>query len=199
MAIKQIRFDSRRRTLFLALSLLLAAVVVAALMLQKGSTTKVYLVANRDLGAGTVITQGDVRKTELSLGSQAAQYLSAVPPGAVLSSPVLVGELIPRRAAVSTLPGAAKPLRITPSSPLSERIRVGSRVQLWFTAKTIGADTVTSAVQLLAAAEVLAIHPGESSMGRKIDDVELAVPTENLPAVITAIASSGFLSVVSES
>lgn len=199
MAIKQFRFDSRRRTLFLALSLLLAAVVVAALMLQQGSTAKVYLVANRDLGAGTLITQSEVRKAELSLGAQAAQYLSAVPLGAVLNSPVLAGELIPARAAVASLPGVSKPLRITPSSPLSERIRVGSRVQLWFSARVVGAATVESAVQLLAGAEVLAIHSGESSMGRQIDDLELAVPAENLPAVITAMASAGFISVVSES
>lgn len=198
MAMRQLRFDSRRRTLLLAVGLLLAAILVAAAMLQQGSATQVYLVANRDLGVGSSIGQAEVASAELNLGSQAGNYLSHLPTGAILSAPVLAGELIPKRAAVAALPALTKPVRITPSSPLSARIRIGSRVQLWFAAKTIGAETIASAVQLLGDAQVLAIHRGESSMGKQIDDVELAVPTQSLNAVITAIASAGYLSVVSE-
>jgi hypothetical protein len=72
-------------------------------------------------------------------------------------------------------------------------------VQLWFVPKANTANTVVSAIQLLANTEVLAIHQGEQSMGRAIDDLELAVPTQTLSAVITAIASAGYVSVVSES
>jgi hypothetical protein len=71
-------------------------------------------------------------------------------------------------------------------------------VQLWFVPKAVGIDTVSNAVQLLADTQVLAIHRGEASMGKQIDDVELAVPAESLSAVVTAIASAGYVSVISE-
>jgi hypothetical protein len=184
--------------MLLAIGLLLAAVLVAAALLQQSSATKVYLVANRDLGVGTAITAQDVRQAELNLGSQARWYLSSITRGAVLTSPVLAGELIPAKATLPIASPATRPVRVTPSSPLSARIRVGSLVQLWFAPKAVGVAAVSNAIQLLANTQVLAIHKGEASMGRQIDDVELAVPTENLTAVITAIASAGYLSVISE-
>ena len=198
MGMRQIRFDSRRRTLLMAIGLLLAAVLVAAALLQQSSATKVYLVANRDLGAGATITAQDVRTAELSLGAESRQYLTALQSGIVLASPVLAGELIPARAALGVLSPSTKPVRVTPSSPLSTRIRVGSHVQLWFVPKAVGVDTVSNAVQLLADTQVLAIHKGEASMGKQIDDVELAVPVASMTAVITAIASAGYVSVISE-
>ena len=48
--------DSKRRTLILAIGLLLAAILVAGALLQQSSNTKVYLVANRDLAAGTQLS-----------------------------------------------------------------------------------------------------------------------------------------------
>ena len=198
MGMRQIRFDSRRRTLLMAIGLLLAAVLVAAALLQQSSATKVYLVANRDLGAGATITAQDVRTAELSLGAESRQYLTALQSGIVLASPVLAGELIPARVALGALSPSTKPVRVTPSSPLSTRIRVGSHVQLWFVPKAVGVDTVSNAVQLLADTQVLAIHKGEASMGKQIDDVELAVPVASMTAVITAIASAGYVSVISE-
>ena len=198
MGIRQIRFDSRRRTMLLAIGLLLAAVLVAAALLQQSSSTKVYLVANRDLGVGKAITAQDVRQAELNLGGQARWYLTSLPAGAVLSSPVLAGELIPVKATLPAASPATRPVRVTPSSPLSSRIRVGSHVQLWFVPKPVGAAVAANAIQLLADTQVLAIHKGEASMGRQIDDVELAVPSESLTAVITAIASARYVSVISE-
>ena len=56
---------------------LLAAVLVAAALLQQSSATKVYLVANRDLGAGATITAQDVRTAELSLGAESRFKLVA--------------------------------------------------------------------------------------------------------------------------
>ena len=198
MGIRQIRFDSRRRTLLLAIGLLLAAVLVAAALLQQSSATKVYLVANRDIGVGSALTASDVRGAELALGSESGKYLSSLPNGLVLSTAVLAGELIPARATLAALNSATKPVRVTPSSPLSTRIKVGSHVQLWFVPKVVGSDTVSNAIKLLADAQVLAIHKGEASMGKQIDDVELAVPVESMTAVITAIASAGYVSVISE-
>jgi len=198
MAVKTIRFDSRKRTLILAIGLLLAAILVAGALLQQTGSTKVYLVANRDLAAGTAISAQDVRPAELNLGAEAAAYLGQLNPGTVLAGSILSGELIPRRALVNTIAPATKPVRVTPSEPLSTRIRIGSRVQLWFVPKALGVEAVSTAVQLLGDAEVLAIHRGEASMGRQIDDIELAVPSDSLTAVITAIASAGYVSVVSE-
>lgn len=198
MGVRQIRFDSRRRTLLLALGLLAAAVLVAAALLQQSSATKVYLVANRDLGVGTPLSSQDLRSTELSLGAEGRYYLSAINPGTVLSHAVLAGELIPAKSILGEVSATTKPVRVTPSSPLSARIKVGSRVQLWFVPKAVGIDTVSNGVQLLADTQVLAIHRGEASMGKQIDDVELAVPVESLSAVVTAIASAGYVSVISE-
>lgn len=199
MAIKTIRLDNRRRTLILAIGLLLAAILVAGALLQQTGSTKVYLVANRDLPAGTAISAQDFRQAELGLGAESNAYLSQLKPGTVLAGSLQSGELVPRRAVITAIETTTKPVRVTPSDPLSTRIRIGSRVQLWFVPKAVGVEVTSKAVQLLGAAEVLAIHKGELSMGRQIDDVELAVPTESLTAVITAIASAGYVSVVSES
>lgn len=199
MAVKTIRLDSRRRTLILAIGLLLAAILVAGALLQQSQTTKVYLVANRDLPAGAIVTQQDFRTAELSLGAEAKTYLSAIKPGTALAASIPAGELVPARAVFAEIAANTRPVRVTPSEALSSRIRIGSRVQLWFVPKAVGLETVSNAVQLLANTEVLAIHKGEASMGKQIDDLELAVPTESLTAVITAIASAGYVSVVSES
>ncbi len=197
MAVKT--FDSKRRTLILAIGLLLAAILVAGALLQQSANTKVYLVANRDLAAGTLLSAQDVRMAELNLGAEDKTYLASFKSGTVLANSVPAGELIPRRATAVALSPETKPVRVTPSQPLSSRIRVGSRIQLWFVPKPLAADTVANAIQLLGNTEVLAIHKGEQSMGRTIDDIELAVPINNLSAVITAIASAGFVNVVSES
>ncbi len=191
--------DSKRRTLILAIGLLLAAILVAGALLQQSSNTKVYLVANRDLAAGTQLSAQDVRLAELNLGAEEKTYLASFKLGTVLANSVPAGELIPSRATTSALAPETKPVRVTPSQPLSTRIRVGSRIQLWFVPKSISADTAVSAIQLLGNTEVLAIHKGEQSMGKTIDDIEIAVPIDNLTSVITAIASAGFVSVVSES
>lgn len=199
MGIRTVRLDSRRRTLILAIGLLLAAILVAGALLQQSSSTKVYLVANRDLPAGAAITTRDIRQAELSLGMEGHLYLNQLKPGSVLAGSVIGGELIPRRAVITAIQPTTKPVRVTPSDPLSTRIRIGSHVQLWFVPKAVGVETTANAVQLLGDAEVLAIHKGELAMGRQIDDIELAVPNESLTAVITAIASAGYVSVVSES
>lgn len=199
MAIKTIRLDNRRRTLILAIGLLLAGILVAGALLQQSSSTKVYLVANRDLPAGTSVTAQDFREAELGLGAEGRFYVSQLKLGTVLAGTVLSGELVPRRALISAIEPTTKPVRVTPSNSLSTRIRIGSRVQLWFVPKVVGVEIRSTAIQLLGNAEVLAIHKGELSMGRQIDDVELAVPEESLTAVITAIASAGYVSVVSES
>ena len=197
MAIKTI--DSKRRNLILAIGLLLAAILVAGALLQQSSNTKVYLVANRDLAAGTQLSAEDVRLAELNLGTEDKTYLASFKLGTVLANSVPAGELIPSRATTASLAPETKPVRVTPSQPLSTRIRVGSRIQLWFVPKSISADTVVNAIQLLGNTEVLAIHKGEQSMGKTIDDIEISVPIANLTAVITAIASAGFVSVISES
>lgn len=59
MALKPLRLDSRRRSLILAIGLLLAAILLAGVLLQQSNTTKVYLVANRDLPAGKAVTAQD--------------------------------------------------------------------------------------------------------------------------------------------
>ena len=199
MAIKSFRLDNRRRTLILAIGLLLAAILVAGALLQQSRSTKMYLVANRDLAAGTQLSAQDVRLAELNLGAEAKVYLTQFRVGTVLASSVISGELIPVRATTTSLAPETKPVRITPTDPVSSRIRVGSRVQLWFVPKPLNSETAANAIQLLSNTEVLAIHKGEVSMGRAIDDFELAVPTQNLTAIITAIASAGYVSVVSES
>lgn len=198
MAVKPFRFDSRRRTLVLAIGLLLASILVAAALLQKSSDTKVYLVANRDLAAGTELTANDVQIAELSLGTAQGVYLSKFTTGTTLSSSVPAGELIPISATLESLTADIKPVRIKPTEPLSSRIRVGSLVQLWFVPKAQGLAQSSVAIKLLGNTKVLAIHRGEQSMGQTIDDLEIAVPSDSLSAVITAIASAGYVSVVSE-
>lgn len=198
MAVKSFSLNSRRRTLLLAVGLLLAAILVSAALLQQSGNTKVYLVANRDLAAGTALSAQDVRLAELNLGSEAKTYITGFKTGTILVSSVIAGELIPVRATTQMLAPQSKPVRITPSEPLSTRIRVGSRVQLWFVPKS-NTNDAANAIQLLGDTEVLAIHKGDQSMGKTIDDLELAVPAQNLSAIITAIASAGYVSVVSES
>lgn len=199
MALKPLRLDSRRRSLILAIGLLLAAILLAGVLLQQSNTTKVYLVANRDLPAGKAVTAQDFRPAELDLGAQAGRYLSQLRPGSVLASSVMLGELLPKRAMLDFIDPTSRSIRVTPSDPLSSRIRIGGRVQLWFSPESPSTQSTSNAVQLLSNAEVLAIHSGEQSMGKQIDDVELAVPIESLTSVITAIASAGYLSVISES
>ena len=198
MAVRSIRLDGRRRTLLMAVGLLLAAIAVALALMQQSSRTETYLVANRDLGAGSSIQAGDFREERLSLQGRSSQYLGSVLPGQQLSSAVLAGQLLPRSAVSPIFDSTLKPLLVTPSQPLSARIHVGSNVQLWYVPKQVNNSTPSSAVQLLVGVAVLAIHQNDGTLGRAAADIELAVPQTSLPTVITAIAASGFLSVVAE-
>lgn len=188
---------TRNRSLFLAIALVLAAVLLALALIRQSSSTETYLVASRDLGTGTAVQATDFRQTQAALGAQSGLYLSKPPVGAILASPVLANQLVPKAAIANLTQPNFKPLLITPSQSLSKNIRVGSRVQVWFVPKQTSQTGL--AVQLLKQSEVLAIHKPEDSLGKSISDIEVAVPQESLAAVITAIASAGFISVISES
>lgn len=187
---------TRSRSLLLAIGLILAAALVAFALIRQSSATETYLVANHDLATGSQLQAGDFRESQLALGPQAGTYLKQLPKGAVLASAVLTGQLLPRSALALTTNPNYKPLLITPTGELGQSIRVGSLVQLWFVPKQ---NTESStAVQLLSQSEVLAIHKTDQSLTSTPTNLELAVPNEALPVVITAIASAGFISVVSE-
>lgn len=187
---------ARQRTLLLAIALIIAAALVSFALIRQSQTTETYLVATHDLASGTRLQVTDLRQTQAALGTSASHYLHEFQSGLTLRGAVLAGQFIPATAITKLDPQTAKPVLVTPSQALSKNIRVGSRIQLWFVPKQN--TEAGQAVQLLQQAEVLSIQQPEQAFGQSNSNVEVAVPQESLTAVITAIASAGFISVISE-
>lgn len=117
------------------LVLVVAAVVIGARVVAAGNRTSPVWTAARDLAAGTVLTETDLRPAEVNLGDTGGLYLTPAgdsPVGLVLGDRVAAGALVPH-AAVESVPDSrlvaigVDPDRIPPG------VAHGSVVDLYLT------------------------------------------------------------------
>jgi hypothetical protein len=186
---------------------LLAGVALVAVSVALGSwvvraaerTVPVY-VARQTTVPGTAIgpealAVADVRPGTVDL----ARYLRAdqpLPAGAVALRVVEAGELLPASAVGSADALALRPVSVPVSGQVPEAVRTGARVDLWFSPKAASDETATPS-QLAAGLTVAQVdRPQGAFAAGGTTTVHVLVPTDQLPQILGALATSGRVDVV---
>ena len=164
------------------LSLIALAVVVVTL----NKPLPTYLVAKRALAPGEQITAQDVDFLNLNLGPLESNYLREIPVDLAVRSAVPAGELIPVSRLGTQLSENQTAIRILPATKPASSVVAGTLVSVW---QVIEVEGQFQPQQLVATAEVAAIHYGEGLFSEDIPEVELLVGREQAMLVITALAA----------
>lgn len=191
---------------------LLTGVVIVALSVALGSwafsaasRTAPVFVADGALTPGDVLTAGSLRSADVRLGAGEGRYLPAdepLPADLVVLRVVDDGELVPLTAlgADADVRSVAVPV----SSGLSDRIRAGAVVDLWFVPdapvdRTSAGGTADKPEPSTLAQNVV-VEQVDAEEGAIVVDgtvtLHVLVPTDSLPTVLTALSGSGTLAVV---
>lgn len=192
--------------LLVGVALVLGSVVLGTRVVAAADrTTPVWALA-APVAAGQAVRAGDLRPVGVRLDAPASgAYVpaSTAPDGDWVALRTLAaGELLPRSALGSAAQLTARPVTV-PLDAVPAGVEVGAQVDVWAAwpePAGAGADPVPSAPapeQLLSGAEVSAVSSGSGGLGaRRSTDVQVLVPTEELPHVLAALTSSARLLVV---
>ena len=182
-----------RKTLMLLAVALLAATLAMLFSTYRTEPLKEFLVAKRDLPSGTQLSATDFERLPVDLDERV--YLSELLPDASIAQALRRGELVPFSALGALDDRQA--IVLLPTQPISEAIRVGSRVDVWFVAKAAG-QGASVPQRVGTALEVLSISRPTSDTSFATDSLrlEVAVSPPDLPALMLASADGGFIGVV---
>jgi hypothetical protein len=191
------RFGLANRRAVILLAVALIAVTLAMIFATfRTEPLKEFLVANRDLASGSLLSASDFTRVSTDLPVQGV-YLSSLVPLATLKTPLRKGELL----AVSALGPTESRYSVVlkPSQPLSSGIRVGSLVDVWFVAKPTNVAEAAVPQRIATSLEVLSVVEPSANDSFATDSVRLEVASsaEGLAALMLASAEGGFIGVVS--
>jgi hypothetical protein len=163
----------------IGLAIMAASVLLGGWLLASGRQTTSVLVLRGDLPKGSPLSASAVTVEQVRFGSTASagRYLHTLPPGAVLARSVAAGTLLSaeelehgRRA-----PQVEVPLSVGVDD-LPSTVSVGSTVDVWVvadvdsagagssTADSAGAESVATAIRVLAAVRVVRMGAGPGSL-----------------------------------
>lgn len=178
------------------LLLIAVAVVGVTLLVRSADATSPHWAARDTLVPGSVLTEADAVVAHVRVGEGRYLAQEGEPPwGAVLARTVEAGELIPASALVDPADFGARPIAVTTSSALSERIERGSLVDVWHTA--VNEDGTPRSDQIAAGVVVDAVETsqGAFSVGGGAT-VYVVVDEGEVAAFLEALATEGEVSVV---
>jgi Flp pilus assembly protein CpaB len=183
---------SRKTLVVLALALL-AATLAMLFSMYRTEPLKEFLVAKRDLPSGAQLIATDFELVPVDLDERV--YLRELLPDASIAQALRRGELVPF-SALGAL-DSRQALVLLPTQPIADAIRVGSRVDVWFVAKSAG-QGVSVPQRVGTELEVLSISRPTSDSTFAADSLrlEVAVSPQDLPALMLASADGGFIGVV---
>jgi hypothetical protein len=126
--------------------LVIAAVLIGARVIGSSSQTAAVWAAQRDLAAGTVLSQGDLLTVDVNLGENSGLYLtpgstSAI--GMTVVSPVAKGELLAASAVAAVGDGRVVAIGVAPGN-MPPGVAHGSTIDLYLT-KGAGAGSEAQA------------------------------------------------------
>jgi len=126
--------------------LVVAAVVIGARVIGGSARTIGVWAADRDLAAGTVLSEGDLSTTEVNLGNNADLYLTpdvASPIGLTVVTPLRAGELLAASAVEESASGRVVAVGVEPNN-MPPGVGHGSIIDLYLT--TGGAAPTTERI-----------------------------------------------------
>lgn len=188
---------------------LVTGVVIVALSVASGSwmvsaasrTVPVY-VADGALTPGEPLTVDSVRAVDVRLGAGTGRYLPAdepLPADLVVLRVVDDGELVPLTALGAD--AGVRSVAVPVASGLSDRIRAGAVVDLWFVPDTpVSPERVADPPEPSTLAPNVVVEQVDAEDGAIVVDgtvtLHVLVPADTLPAVLAALSSAGTVAVV---
>jgi hypothetical protein len=188
---------AKTRNLAIAIILLLLSVAGVNYVISANNQTQEFLVAARDLPAGSPVANLDAESANVNLGAGASQYLKAneLPSGSYLLGPIRAGQLIPRSMLATKVLDERVPLVVSSAMGLAAGLVAGASVDLWVTpineSKTAGEPYA-----LVLGAEVARLLEKTEMFSNQSPDVELWVPVAAVGPVLAAISAESKISLV---
>ena len=189
--------NTKTKSLLAAAAFFVASVVAVNVVIQQNNHTDEYLVAARDLPAGSTFVASDTQAQSVNLGLSSKQYLkvSEIPAGGYLLGPIRAGQLIPRSMLASVVIDERVPLVVQSDMGLPTGLVPGASVDLWVTPvdenKIHGEPFV-----LVLGAEVSELIENNEMFANQNPAVELWVPVEAVGPVLGAIAAEASISLI---
>lgn len=197
--IKKLKSPQRAKTrnLALALTLLVISVLAVNFVIASNNQTQEYLIASRDLPAGSPISNTDAVSANVNLGKSASQYLrpSEMPNGGYLLGPIRTGQLIPRSMLASAVIDERVPIVVSSSMGLATGLVSGASVDVWVT-PVLDGKANGEPYALVLGAEVSSLLEKKEMFSNQNPDVELWVPVDAVGPVLAAVAQGAKISLV---
>jgi len=192
--------------LLVGCALVAGSVALGATVVSSARDTAPVYVAAHDLVPGDPVTASDLRVVDVNLGGEARRYLApeggGLAAGAVATGVVRSGELLPRTALGRAADVEVRAVAVPVSGTLSDRVRTGSTVDVWFVPKAASGAVATGADdagprRLTQGAVVAQVdEPGSSLVVGGETTVQVLVQQHDLPTVLAALAADGTVTVV---
>lgn len=187
----------KTRNLVLAIFFFCLAVAGVNFAISANNHTDEFLVASRDLPAGSSFAASDTSSSAVNLGTSANQYLKPgdVPEGGYLLGPVRAGQLIPRSMLASTIIDERVPVVVQSAMGLPDGLVAGASVDIWVAPidenKQFGEPFV-----LVLGAEVSRLIENQEMFANQSPSVEMWVPIEAVGPVLSSISAGDKISLI---
>ncbi|WP_084129355.1 SAF domain-containing protein [Demequina sp. NBRC 110055] len=182
--------------LLIGIALIALSVVAVAVLVRSADATEPYYAARQTLAPGDVIAEDDLVVSYVRVSS--AEYVAAQadpPVGQVVTRTVGQGELVPAAVLADAGDVTVRPVAVATSMPLDAGIGPGAVVDVWLT--TVDNAGVATTVLLGEGLVVTAVTEAEGAFAVDADQVVyVAVPQDEVPAFLQAVASGGDLAVL---
>ncbi|MFS0704654.1 hypothetical protein AB6N23_09040 [Cellulomonas sp. 179-A 9B4 NHS] len=192
--------------LLVGLVLIAGSVALGSWAVGAAQRTVPVWVARDVLAPGDALDPDDLVLADVRLGAAADRYLRAdadLPPDRVVLRTVDAGELVPVAAVGSADALAVRPVAVPLTGPASRGLVAGASVDVWWTPSGADAATADAAPadaaprQLASALTVAEVSAPDGAFGTGGSrTVHVLVPTDDLPAVLAALAGDGVVDVV---
>jgi hypothetical protein len=183
------------------------SVALGSWLVSAASRTVPVFVADGALTPGSPLTVDGLRAVDVRLGAGSGSYLPAdepLPEDLVVLRVVDDGELVPLTALGAYADIDVRSVAVPVASGLSDRIRAGAVVDLWFVpdAPVVpgGAAGKADQPEPTALAQSVVVEQVDAQEGAIVVDgtvtLHVLVPTDSLPTVLTALSDAGTVAVV---
>lgn len=185
--------------LLVGILLVLASLASVTALVSGADKTVPMLAARQPIAVGTALTAEDFVVVQARLGDVEGAYLRAadqLPAGAVATSLLRPGELVPRSALGLAGQLDRKPVGLPLESPLPEGTAPGARVDVWV-ALPDGKNGFGQPVLLLEAAEISQLsRPSSALGGLQAEQVHVLVPDQKMAPLLQALSNEAKINVV---